>query len=115
MPAKTLHCIQPFYRLLLLLIICSFSSCYSYRISTKAQAGTETTRVKAASLFWGLAQTPKQLVTPNCDSLNLKGMTEVRMRTNFGNILLTVVTLGIYCPMQIEWKCSKPCQQVGHL
>ena len=71
--------------------------------------------VKAASLFWGLAQSPKQLLTPNCDSLGLNGMAEVRMRTNVGYIFLTVITLGIYCPMKVEWKCSKPCQQVQHL
>jgi hypothetical protein len=26
-----------------------------------------------------------------------------------------VITLGIWCPMKLEWKCSKPCQVTGHL
>jgi hypothetical protein len=110
MPKMTPHNAIP-----LLLSLFLFSSCYSYRIMTHAQPGTEVQTVKAASLFWGLAQSPKQLLTPNCDSLGLNGMAEVRMRTNPGYILLTVITLGIYCPMKVEWKCSKPCQQVQHL
>jgi hypothetical protein len=110
MSANYLHKATP-----LLLSLFFLSSCYSYRIMTHAQPGTEVQSIKAVSLFWGLAQSPKQLLTPNCDSLGLNGMAEVRMRTNAGYIFLTVITLGIYCPMKVEWKCSKPCQQVQHL
>jgi len=93
----------------LLLVVFFCSSCYSYRITTHAQAGTELQQTKAAALFWGLAQTPKLILTPNCDSLALGGMSEVRMHRNFGGFLLTALTLGIYCPVIVEWKCSKPC------
>jgi hypothetical protein len=110
MPANYSHKAIP-----LLLLLALFSSCYSYRITTHAQPGTDVQSARAASLFWGLAQSPKQLMTPNCDSLGLSGIAEVRMRTNVGYIFLTVITLGIYCPMKVEWKCSKPCQQVQHL
>jgi hypothetical protein len=102
-------------RLPLLLIVIFCTSCYSYRITTHAQGGTELQQVKAASLFWGLAQTPKLILTPNCDSLGLNGMAEVHLRRNFGGFLLAAVTLGIYCPILVEWKCSKPCQAVQHL
>jgi hypothetical protein len=34
-------------------------------------------------------------------------MQEVRVTTNFGYAVLTVVTLGIWSPMEIEWRCAK--------
>ncbi|HMH22287.1 MAG TPA: hypothetical protein VK563_10945 [Puia sp.] len=91
------------------------NSCYSYRVATKAQAGAEINTRTANSFFWGLVQKPQEITTPICDSLNANGMAEVVVKTNFGYSLITVLTLGIWCPMKIEWKCSKPCQVVGHL
>ena len=91
------------------------SSCYSYRIATHAQPGTEFNSVTAHSFFWGLVQNPKEITTPICDSLNANGVALVQVKNNFGYSLITVLTLGIWCPMKIEWKCSKPCQVTGHL
>ena len=104
-------------RLLLLLAAFPllFSSCYSYRVATHAQPGAEINSITAHSFFWGLVQNPKEIATPICDSLNANGVALVQVKTNFGYSLLTVVTLGIWCPMRIEWKCSKPCQVNGHL
>ena len=92
-----------------------FTSCYSYRIATHAQPGTEFNSVTAHSFFWGLVQNPKEIATPICDSLNTNGVALVQVKTNLGYSLITVLTLGIWCPMQLEWKCSKPCQVTGHL
>jgi hypothetical protein len=93
------------------------SGCYSYRINTRAQAGTEVSKtITAHSFFWGLLQKPKGgISTPNCDSLDINGMSVVRVKTNLGYALITVATLGIWAPIKLEWRCSKPCQQVGHL
>ena len=93
-----------------------FSSCYSYRISTNAQAGTEATTTTANVYFWGLIQNPKSgITTPNCDSLNANGMAEVQIKTNLGYAFITVATLGIWCPMKVVWKCGKPCQVTDSL
>ena len=91
------------------------SSCYSYRLNTHAQPGAEFNSVTAHSFFWGLIQNPKEITTPICDSLNANGVALVQVKNNFGYSLITVLTLGIWCPMKIEWKCSKPCQVTGHL
>jgi hypothetical protein len=99
--------------LLLPCLVIMLSGCYSYRIGTHAQAGSETTRKTVNSYFWGLVQSPKEITTPNCDSLGVNGMAEVRTQTNLGYAVITVVTLGIWSPMKIEWKCSKPCQKTG--
>ena len=99
----------------LLSIIIMFSSCYNFRIATRAQAGTEVTKTTANSFFWGLAQKPPTISTPICDSLDVNGMAEVTMKTNLGYSLITVITLGIWCPMQVEYRCSKPCKKTGNL
>ena len=99
-----------------LLAIC-LQSCYSYRIATKAQEGTEKNQGKpitAHSFFWGLVKCPAKITTPDCDSLGINGMSEVNVKTNFGYALITVCTLGIWAPVQLEYKCGKPCQQVGN-
>lgn len=100
--------------LLLLSGLLGCSSCYSYRVATHAQPGTDAVKIsskKAYSLFWGLINKPQVITTPNCDAMNVAGVAEVTVKTNLGNALLTVATLGIYCPVQVEWKCSKACPQ----
>jgi len=93
-----------------------FSSCYSYRVATLAQAGTETLKpITAHSFFWGLLKSPKEIHTPICDSLGSTGMAEVNVKNNFGFSLITVATLGIWSPIKLECKCSKPCKKEGVL
>jgi Bor protein len=93
-----------------------FSSCYSYRVATHAQAGSELSKpVTAHAFFWGLVQKPAQIHTPVCDSLQVNGMSEVTVKTNFGYALITVVTLGIWSPVKVQWRCSKPCKKTGSL
>jgi hypothetical protein len=100
----------------LLIVLFSFSSCYTYRVATHAQAGTELSKpVTAHVFFWGLIQKPKQITTPVCDSLQVNGMSEVTVKNNFGYSLITVVTLGIWSPVKIQWRCSKPCKKSGSL
>jgi len=108
---------SPFLRVPLALLTCLLllSSCYTYRVATHAQPGTEFQSRTAHSFFWGLVQNPKEIATPVCDSLNTNGVALVQVKSNFGYSLITVLTLGIWSPMRIEWKCSKPCQVTGHL
>ncbi len=101
---------------LIIAIAFNCSSCYSVRIATAAQAGTDAPKPKTVhSLLWGLAQSPKEIHLPNCDSLQLNGMAEVQIKTNIGYALITVLTLGIWSPMKYTWKCSKPCKKSGSI
>ena len=113
---RQFSCFRNMYALWLITIVLLFSSCYTYRVATYAQAGTEVSKsVTANSFFWGLIKSPAQITTPICDSLQVNGMAEVTMKTNFGYALITVVTLGIWSPVKVEWKCSKPCKKTGNL
>jgi hypothetical protein len=104
-----------FYRGLIavLLFPLMLSSCYTARVETKAQAGTEVSHQNVNFFFWGAIQSPKRIVTPICDSLGSNGMAEVTVKNNFGYSLLTVITLGIWSPARVEWKCGKPCAKEG--
>src|SRR5436190_6186234 len=99
------------YFSIILLIAISFSciSCYSYGIATHAQEGTEMQSAKANSYLWGLVNKPPEIHTPLCDSLGLNGMTQVTIKKNFGQVIVTLLSLGICSPARIYWKCSKPC------
>ena len=101
---------------LMLALILLLNSCYTYRVATNAQAGSESSKpITVNSFFWGLVKKPTIIHTPLCDSLQVNGMAEVTMKTNFGYALITVITLGIWSPMKVEWKCSKPCKKSGSL
>lgn len=103
---------------ILIVYALSMSSCYTYRVATHAQGATDNVPYNTKhtySLFWGLLNKPQEIHTPNCDALGVNGVSEVVVKTSFGNALLTVVTLGIYCPVKVEWKCAKPCQQTQQL
>ncbi len=101
-----------------LTIAFGFSSCYSYRIGTYAQTGSEVQKTKPVTsniFFWGLIKSPKEITAPLCDSLQVNGMAEVTMTTNFGYALITVATLGIWSPIKVTYKCGKPCKKIGDL
>ncbi len=100
---------------MLLTAALTFNSCVTYRVQTQKLEGTEYEEKRVSSLFWGLLQNPKVVTTPVCDSLGSPGMSEVYIRRNFGQYLLSSLTLGIYNPAKLKWKCSKPCPKTGDL
>ena len=101
----------------LLLMLSLNQGCYHYRVSSvNFDPSTSYNRKTVHSYLWGAFQKRTNgidVVTDNCDSLKINKLDEVRVTTNFGYALITVATLGIWCPVQIEWKCAKPCQRVG--
>jgi hypothetical protein len=100
--------------LLMVLALSLCQGCYHTRVTTsKFDPSTGYQKKVVHSLFWGLAQ--HDVIATNCDSLKLKSLDEVRISTNFGFALITVATLGIWCPLQVEWKCPKPCRREGEL
>ena len=105
-----------FYSTVFLASLLFLNSCYSYRVATHAQPGTEISESVIANVyFWGLLKKPVEKQTPSCDSLEVNGVAEVTVTTNLGYALITVLTLGIWSPVKVQWKCSKPCQPTGTL
>ena len=99
---------------LALVLALSLSGCYTARVATHAQPGAEVSGQNVNFFFWGIVQSPQRVHTPICDSLGVNGMAEVTVKSNFGYSLITVVTLGIWSPTRLEWKCGVPCQKIGN-
>ena len=72
------------------------------------QPSTEWETRTRHSFFWGLIR--QDVPTENCtlgDGTRI-GIEEVRVDTNLGFAALTVVTLGIWAPLKVSWRCAKP-------
>jgi len=91
--------------LLVTAAIIAGSGCYHTRVFTTGQPATAYTQQTVHSLFWGLVQ--QNVEPPTTNNCVSNSMQEVRVTTNFGYAVLTVVTLGIWSPMEIEWRCAK--------
>lgn len=75
--------------------------CYHFRVDTTAPQGTEIHKKTMHAFLWGLVQ-PSPI--DDCDD---KGVTDVRASTNLGYQVISVATLGIWVPMDVEWRCTK--------
>ena len=103
-----------FNRLLLALLLFGGTGCYQYRVlNTTNDPATEYQKKVLWSSFWGLVNKPKNFVVPNCAATS--ALDEVQFQTNFGYSLITVASLGILEPVQVRWKCHKPCQRTDDL
>ncbi len=95
----------------ILIIIIFFQGCYSYRVvvpnsNPVVDSGSKTVN----SFFWGLLNNPQQIVAQECSKSN--SIDEVKFSTNLGYSLISIVTLGIWMPVDVEWKCGP--QQTGN-
>lgn len=76
--------------------------CYHTRINAKGEPATDYRKETIHTLAWGLVQE-----NPEPDDCLSGTLDEVRVSTNFGYCLITVATLGFWCPMEVEWRCAK--------
>jgi len=98
---------------LCILIFVTTESCYHYRvINTHNDPGTEYRDTVMRSYFWGLVNKPQNFHVPNCVD-TCAALDEVMFSKKFGQSLITVITLGIVSPVEVKWKCHKPCQRIN--
>lgn len=94
--------VRSFLPVLILIATFSLTGCYHYRIVTPDAPATEYNRTTLHAMFWGLIQQDADV-----DDCVSDAMVEVRVRNNAGYMLLSVVTLGIWVPLDVEWRCAK--------
>ena len=98
--------------LILVTVIVSTQGCYQYRVlNTNNDPGTEYQQTVMWSYAWGLVNKPKDFHIPNCSTGN--AIDEVVYKKKFGHTILTLITLGIVSPIEVKWRCHKPCQRTG--
>lgn len=104
-------------RVLSLLTLLSFlvCSCSHTKIITEydcADAANVNKDTTVWHYFWGLKQAKD--IRPQCDA-RYNHLNKVVVKTTPGNVLLTVITLGIAIPQKISWCCAPPNTSPGHL
>ena len=87
---------------IVVILALSGEGCYHSRLTVEGTPATEYEKKTTHALFWGLVQ--EDVAATNCKG---DGLQEVRVSTNFGYALLSVATLGIWVPLEIEWRCAK--------
>ena len=77
--------------------------------------GTEWKSKNLNSFLWGLIR--QDLPITNCRLANGQrvGIEEIRVGRNFLQALATLLTLGIWAPTRISWRCCRPPSQSGTL
>jgi hypothetical protein len=90
--------------LVIILLLPPVTGCYHYRvIAPEPDPATDYESRLAHSLFWGLLQS-KDITADDCLS---NALDEVRITTNLGYSFISLATIGIWMPMNIQWKCAK--------
>ena len=103
----------------LVLLVCglSTSGCYTYHVyqiggteerELGNQPGTEWRHKTLHALAWGAIR--QDLPVDNCRLANGQrlGIDEVKVDTNIAYLLASTVTLGIWVPLKVSWRCAKP-------
>jgi len=96
------------------LALLSGAGCYHHRVlASKGNPATPYATRNVYSLFWGLAKKPDIDVSHKdgaatqppgtCES---NAIHEVRVTSNLGYAALTVLTVGIYSPLKVQWMCA---------
>lgn len=94
--------------------------CYHYRAvarepaSATAVGGSRGVSADGSdtvwSLLWGAVQE-----NPAIDNCEGQDLAEVTVHTNLGFALITVATLGLVAPAEVEWYCAKPDPAPGEI
>ena len=88
-----------------------FNCSYQYPLTAKNTSPSTNSKTETLhNYFWGLSQ--PYLEAQNCEG---NGLHQVIVKTNYFYSFATVASLGIWAPIQIEWKCDKdsPTDDIG--
>jgi hypothetical protein len=77
--------------------------------------GTEWKTATLNGFLWGLIR--QDLPVTNCRLANGQrlGIEEVRVRRRLLQVVGTFVTLGLWAPIDVSWRCCRPPSQSGTL
>jgi hypothetical protein len=92
-------------RIIVLVLWLAVPACYRNTVEVPRRDPVTEWRGKTVhSLFWGLVKS-RDPVAENCAPSN--ALDSVRNNSNLGYSLLTVITLGIWSPTRLEWRCAR--------
>lgn len=112
---------QPYYRLsralLLLAGLWSGTGCATYHVFQVGGPGgreqgnqpwTEWESKTLHSFLWGAVR--QDLPVTNCrlGDGTRTGIEEVKITSNVGSLAATILTLGLWRPLKVGWRCARP-------
>ena len=79
------------------------------------QPSTEWKRKRLNAFFWGAIR--QDLAVDDCQSADGTrfGIEEVKVETGFGYIVASSLTLGLWVPIKVGYRCAKPPVTSGQL
>lgn len=77
--------------------------------------GTEWKSKNLHSFLWGLIRQDLPIIDCRLASGQRLGIEEIRLGRNWLQVLVTFLTLGIWAPTRISWRCCRPPPQNGTL
>lgn len=80
----------------------ALAACYTVRYETRLKPGGETHRKMVSYFFWGLGGSHDIDLDAYCP----EGVAGWSNRATFGNVLIDLVTLGIWSPRTVEIECA---------
>lgn len=87
------------------------TSCANLRVIAKYDSDNPVpVKVTSVSYFWGLQQPVDVSTGPDCESI-----CQVKVKTNFGQVFLSAITLGIVLPQTMEYYCCATEPEPGKL
>ena len=87
-----------------MVLLCA--GCASTKLITEYDAADAFPLAKDTTVwhfFWGLKQAAP--IRPDCDS-TFNYLSQVRVRTTPGQVIVSFLTLGIVLPQRISWSCG---------
>lgn len=91
--------------------------CYTYHVYQYGgpdhremgnQPGTEWQHARLNSWLWGFVRQDLPIENARFVDGRSLGIEELRVDTNFGYALISVLSLGIWVPVDVSWRCAKP-------
>lgn len=85
------------------ILLAGVAGCANYHLrSPEPNPATEYKHATMHAFLWGAVE--EERIASNCAS---NAIDEVRVRNNYAYALATVLTLGLWMPMDVMWKCRK--------
>ncbi len=92
----------------IIVLIGAIIGCFPVTIRTDAaQSATDPARPMEGTvhrLFWGFFPLGGDYIARECSAMSLQ---RVNVHTNWWETIVTVLTAGIYCPVEVNYLCAK--------
>ena len=96
--------------LVLLMSVACAQGCASYqvRILDSDPLAPQYEGRTMHAFFWGLVMDPEVMIAKDSTGRDAEAINDVVIKGNYLNSLISVVTLGIWMPMEVEYRSRAP-------